>query len=190
MSNSKSHSTSSWTAAVAATTFAVSLAMSACAGTPEQRTAGEVVDDVTLTGRVKTALIQSPETKARDIDVEVRKGEVQLNGFVHSSEERMQAATVASQVEGVKAVRNNLQVQAQERTGGEIVDDTLIAAKVKAALMGDMRTKAHQIEVASNKGTVQLGGFVDSREAKQAAAEIAANVTGVKSVENGLEVKN
>jgi hyperosmotically inducible periplasmic protein len=175
-----------WTAAIAA----IALAVSACAGTATQRTAGEVVDDVTLLGRVKTALIQSPDAKARDIDVEVRRGEVQLNGFVDSAETRSQAAKIASQVDGVQSVRNNLQVQSEPRTGGQVVDDTIITTRVKAALMGDTRTKSYQIEVTTRMGEVQLGGFVDTREAKQVAAELASRVAGVKSVENGLEVKN
>lgn len=177
--------TSLWGGALAAALLAVS----ACAGTPTQRSAGEVVDDVTLTGRVKTALIQSPETKARDIDVEVHKGDVQLNGFVDSAEQRMHAGKIAAQVEGVKGVRNNLRVQGERRTGGEAIDDAMITAKVKAALIGDARTKAYQIEVTTNKGEVQLGGFVDSASAKAAATDIAKAVAGVKSVDNNLEIK-
>lgn len=180
-----SHRNSFWATALATTMLAVS----ACAGAPTDRTAGQVVDDVTLTGRVKAALVESPQTKARDIDVEVRKGEVQLNGFVDSADQSAHAVKLAMEVEGVKSVRNNLQVQSQSRTGGQVIDDAAITAKVKTALIGDMRTKAHQIEVTTNRGEVQLGGFVDSMAAKQAASEIAGAVAGVKSVDNGLEVK-
>jgi len=90
----------------------------------------------------------------------------------------------------VKAVRNNLQIQPQDRSGGEVVDDTVITAKVKSALISDSRTKAYQIEVKTNMGEVQLGGFVDSSDAKKAAQEVAHSVSGVKSVTNSLSVKD
>ena len=166
----------------------MSLAVAACTSTPTERSTGQSVDDTTILSKVKSELIKSPRAEAHNIDVEVYKGEVQLNGFVESADEKASAAKIAGQVSGVKGVRNNLQVQAN-RTGGEVVDDTVITAKVKAALIGDSRTKAYQIEVTTNKGQVQLGGFVDTRGAKSAATEVASGVSGVKSVSNGLEVK-
>lgn len=160
-----------------------------CAGTASQRSTGETVDDGVLTSRVKTALIKNDQTKARNIDVEVYRGEVQLNGFVDSAAEKAAASTTARGVQGVQAVRNNLEIRA-DRSVGEVVDDTIIIARVKAALIGDERTKAHQIEVKANDGMVQLGGFVDSSASKAAAAEVARSVTGVKSVSNDLQVRN
>ncbi len=168
---------------------AVMLAMSACAQTPTQRSAGQTVDDSVLTAKVKSALIENKDTKARNIDVETRNGEVQLNGFVGSSQEKADAAATARRIAGVTNVRNNLEVQTEHRSGGEVIDDAVITTKVKAALIADNRTKAHQIEVAVSKGEVQLGGFVDSANAKKAAAEVAASIMGVKSVSNDLQVK-
>jgi hyperosmotically inducible protein len=164
------------------------LVATACASTPTERSTGQAVDDTTLLSKVKADLIKSPATEAHDIDVEVYKGEVQLNGFVESESQKSNASKVAQQVHGVKSVRNNLEVKVN-RSGGEVVDDAMITAKVKAALIGDTRTKAYQIEVTTNKGRVELGGFVDSRNAKSAATDVASAVSGVKSVSNGLEVK-
>jgi hyperosmotically inducible protein len=164
------------------------LFVAACASTPTERSTGQAVDDTTLLTKVKSELIASPATDAHDIDVEVYKGQVQLNGFVESESQKTSAGKVTQQVSGVKSVRNNLQVKAN-RSSGEVVDDTLITTKVKAALIGDARTKAYQIEVTTNKGRVELGGFVDTSNAKTAATEVATAVAGVKSVSNGLTVK-
>lgn len=163
--------------------------LTACAGGASQRSAGQSLDDGVLVGRVKSALISNDETKARQINVEVYRGEVQLNGFVDSEAARTAANATANKVEGVKSVRNNLQIRA-DRSAGEAIDDSVITARVKAALIGDSRTKAHQIEVETNSGVVQLGGFVDSANSKAAAAELARSIDGVKSVKNELEVKN
>jgi len=168
---------------------ALMLGAGACSSTATQRSTGQTVDDSVLTARAKAALIENKDTKAHNINVEVYKGEVQLNGFVASSQEKAAAAATVKRVDGVTGVRNNLQVQTTQRSGGEAVDDALITTKVKAALIADSRTKAHQIEVTTKLGQVQLGGFVDSRSAKAAAEEVAGSVMGVKSINNGLEVK-
>lgn len=72
------------------------------------------------------------------------------------------------------------------QNAGRVADDSIITGKVKAALIKDPVTKAHQIEVETFKGTVQLSGFVDSNEAKRRAEELASNVEGVKDVKNDL----
>lgn len=69
------------------------------------------------------------------------------------------------------------------------VDDSVITGKVKAALVADDTTKAHQINVETYKGVVQLSGFVDTAEARSRATELARNVDGVKDVKNSLALR-
>lgn len=160
-----------------------------CAAQNGHRSTGQTMDDGGTTGRVKAALVQNPITKAHDIKVETNRDTVLLTGFVTSEQEKAEATKVARSIDGVKTVRNDLSVKAAERTAGEVVDDAMITAKVKTALIGDTRTKAHQINVDTKEGTVMLGGFVDSAQAKAAAGELAEAVTGVKSVRNNLGIK-
>jgi hyperosmotically inducible periplasmic protein len=174
---------------VNAVLIVVSLAAVACASTRTTKSAGEQVDDSVTTGRVKAALIADPVTKAHQIDVETFKGTVQLNGFVDTSASKDRAAQVAKNTKGVTAVRNNLSVKMGDRSGSAMVDDAAITAKVKTALAGDPRTKAHQVNVETREGVVQLSGFVDNSEAKSTAEELARSVDNVKSVDNELDVK-
>ena len=73
---------------------------------------------------------------------------------------------------------------------GRVVDDSVITGKVKAALVADPTTKAHQISVETFKGVVQLSGFVDSSEARSRASQVAEAVEGVKDVKNDLELRS
>jgi osmotically-inducible protein OsmY len=73
---------------------------------------------------------------------------------------------------------------------GRVIDDSVITGKVKAALIADPTTKAHQIEVETFKGTVQLSGWVDSDSARERATEVARNVEGVREVKNSLGLRN
>ncbi len=175
---------------VSAVMLVASMAMVACASTRTTKSAGEQVDDSVTTGRVKAALIADPTTKAHQIDVETFKGTVQLNGFVDTAASKSRASEVAKNTKGVTAVRNNLTVRSDGGpSGSERVEDAAITAKVKAALAGDPRTKAHQVNVETREGAVQLSGFVDSTEAKSTAGELARAVDNVKSVDNELDVK-
>ncbi len=149
-----------------------------------------VQSDAALSSKVKAALIDNETTKARQINVDVYKGQVQLNGFVDSADQKIVAGNVAAQIAGSMNVTNNLMVKENERTAGQTINDGMITAKVKAALIGDSRTKAHQIEVNTREGIVQLGGFVDTPSAKTAAAEVAGSIDGVKSVQNRLNIRN
>ena len=161
----------------------------ACTPTRTVKSAGEQIDDSAVTGKVKTALARDPATSAFKIEVETFRGEVQLNGFVDSADMKSSATRVARSVGGVKSVSNNLQVGPGTRTAGEVVDDTVITAKVKTALAADPVVAAHQVNVETRDGVVQLAGFVDNTDQKSKASEVTRHIAGVKQVDNQLEVK-
>ena len=84
---------------------------SACSATRTQQSAGEVIDDSVLTSKVKVALIDDPTTKAGQINVETYRGVVQLGGFVDSTTMKARAGELARSVDGVKDVRNDLEIR-------------------------------------------------------------------------------
>lgn len=75
-----------------------------------------------------------------------------------------------------------------EGTGGYI-DDTVVTTKVKSALLADKNIKSREISVETFKGRVQLSGFVTSSDDANRAVQVTRGVTGVKSVENVMQVK-
>jgi hyperosmotically inducible protein len=163
---------------------------SACSATRTQQSAGEVIDDSTLTAKVKVGLIDDPITKAGQINVETYRGVVQLGGFVDNAQQKEQATKVARSVTGVKEVRNDLRVSTKPAaTAGQYIDDSMLTASVKTKLTEDSTTKAHEINVGTEKGVVQLTGFVDSTNMKTRAGELARSVDGVQAVRNDLEIR-
>ena len=163
--------------------------LGACSSTRTQQSAGEVIDDSVLTAKVKAGLIDDPITKAGQINVETYRGVVELGGFVDNAQQKDQATKVARSVTGVKEVRNDLRVSTPQATTGQAVDDGLVTASVKAKLIEDTTTKAYQINVETQKGVVQLTGFVESTAAKTRAGELARSVDGVAEVRNDLEIR-
>ena len=97
---------------LAAALFALSLlAVAGCASTPTQNSPAGYVDDAYITTKVKAEILKEPNLKATEINVETFKGTVQLSGFVSTKEAIERAGTVARNVEGVKAVKNDLHVK-------------------------------------------------------------------------------
>ena len=67
--------------------------------------------------------------------------------------------------------------------------DTQLALAVKTRLIEDGQLAAAAIGVDAQAGRVILDGFVDSDQARQRAAELARQVSGVAVVDNQIEVK-
>ncbi len=85
--------------------------LSACAATETTRSAGETIDDATITSSVKANLLQDEALRALQIDVDTFRGVVQLNGFVDTNDDARRAAEIAMNTPGVASVQNNLQVK-------------------------------------------------------------------------------
>jgi osmotically-inducible protein OsmY len=72
---------------------------------------------------------------------------------------------------------------------GERIDDKSESSRVRGALSDDTQYKYEDVKVQTFKGVVQLSGFVNSREQKNRAGDLAKKVEGVKEVENNITVK-
>lgn len=77
----------------------------------------------------------------------------------------------------------------KKESAGEYVDDSVITAKVKAAIFNEPTLKSTEINVETYKGSVQLSGFVAQAGDASKAASVARGVNGVKSVKNDIRVK-
>jgi len=74
-------------------------------------TAGQYVDDSTITTSVKAKLVADKVANLTRIDVDTTNRVVSLNGVVESPEQKTRAEQLAMQVGGVRRVDNNLQIQ-------------------------------------------------------------------------------
>ncbi len=70
--------------------------------------AGVAINDAEITTKVKGAILVEPGLKSLDISVDTVKGVVTLSGSVDSIIKRERAQTLASEVDGVTSVDNQL----------------------------------------------------------------------------------
>ena len=78
---------------------------------PAKETAGEYLDDATITAKVKAAFLRDKEVNAVEIKVQTYKGEVQLSGFASTTAAIERAVQLANAVSGVKVVRNDIRLK-------------------------------------------------------------------------------
>ena len=190
------HITNRPTRLAAALAAALLLTITACSKSADAPTApvakttiGTEIDDSVVTANVTSAFVSESDIKSLDIKVETRKGEVQLSGFVESQTQMDRAIVVARAVPGVTGVQNNMGLKGAARTVGVKVDDGIVTAGVKAALLADEKVKSMDIAVVTRKGEVQLSGFVDGQSQMDRAVMVARAVDGVNGVSNEMSIK-
>ncbi len=152
--------------------------------------AGEHVDDATIASKAKTALIREKNVSARNINVEVSKGVLQLSGFVGSESEESVALQIANKVTGTVKVLDALVVSPGSRSAGEVLDDTNISAKLKAKLTKATGLgEATAITTEVKRKHILLAGFVENESVKSAAVDVAKSIGGVEKIHNLIAIK-
>jgi hyperosmotically inducible periplasmic protein len=68
------------------------------------------------------------------------------------------------------------------------VDDAMLTARIKARMTADGRVSPSRVDVDTLNGDVTLRGEVPTQEEKDAAAQVARNVEGVRSVSDQIIV--
>jgi len=187
-----------WTSPAVTASAEKSYAAAKTKDTTPRRSAGRVLSDVTITGNVKTALMQDKQVSAREINVDTVKGIVHLKGNVDSKTEARKAVALAKKVDGVKGVKSHLKIVPDEKIGakgadkgrsvGQVMSDVTITSKVRSALVEDEQVSAREINVDTVKGIVHLKGNVDSKAEAQKAVALAKKVEGVKGVKSHLKI--
>lgn len=96
--------------ALVALIMMLAVALAACQ-TPAGRSAGEVIDDSTITAKVKAKLFEDERLSGFAISVETFEGTVTLTGAVKTEADKTRASVIAESVAGVQGVNNLLVVR-------------------------------------------------------------------------------
>ena len=147
------------------------------------------INDTWLTAKTKIALAADGRVKGRQIDVETTQGVVMLRGKVDSDVAKHAAGDITKMVDGVKSVKNDLEVVAPSKREAVEDRDEDITARVKAHFAKDAHLKKADIAVQTNAGVVSLTGEVKDIMTSANASWTAWFVPGVKSVKNDLTVR-
>lgn len=79
------------------------------------RTAGEIVDDSTITTTINAEIIKDPDLHYLKINVDSFRGNVTLTGVVPDKESEKRIMEISRKVKGVKSVKSNLSIEEKQR---------------------------------------------------------------------------
>jgi hyperosmotically inducible protein len=146
-----------------------------------------MVTDSWVTSKTKISLFADERVKGTQVSVDTTKGVVHLRGKVDSAEAKSAAGEIAKGIDGVKSVKNDLQVVAPTARKAVDANDKDIAKAVESRMSKDANLK--KVDVRTDGGVVTLTGEVPSIMVAAKASEQARMVPGVKSVKNELTLR-
>jgi len=131
---------------------------------------------------VKDAITQDPRMDASNVTVGMSQGIVTLSGTVENIAARKYANLEAKKIQGVLGVIDRLEVRPDHRWDADIAQD------VRHRIINSVAVQSHDIDVSCTRGIVELTGSVASQSEREEAGLLAAEVRGVKDVQNYLSV--
>ena len=144
--------------------------------------------DSWITLKTRLALMTTDGVDTWDLNVDTVNGVVTLHGKVASEVAKEKAGSVTKTIDGVKDVKNVLQVVPKPQRDAVDKRDDQIKDQVEKAFAADPLLDKSGISVASvNKGVVLLSGTAKSLEAHVKAVETAAKVPGVRRVASEIK---
>lgn len=146
----------------------------------DRRSVGMQVEDIEIEHRVNNAFDDRFSRKSVRIDVTSYNQRVLLAGQVPTEKDRSVAEALAGVQTNVRQVTNELTIGSLAGLGSP-TDDTLLAGKVRAALLDVPGLPAQVVKTTCTNGVIYLLGRVGREEAELAKAA-ASRVNGVKRV--------
>jgi hyperosmotically inducible protein len=144
--------------------------------------------DAWITTKTKLALLTAEDLSGTAINVDTVNSRVTLHGKVRSAAEKETAEAVAKKIEGVKGVRNLLQVVSPSRESAVQASDDDLRPQVEQALKAEKSLNDSSISVQSvNSGVVLLAGTAKTLTAHLRAVEVVASVPGVRRVASEIQ---
>ena len=151
----------------------------------DRRTSGAQLEDegIELRG---TSRIRSSVGERVHVNLTSFNRQVLLTGEVPSAQDKQLIEQIASRVENVTGVVNELAVMGNS-TLTQRASDTLVTGRVKAGLLDASDLSANSFKVVTERGTVYLMGRVTQREANR-GTEVVRGTSGVQKVVRVFEV--
>lgn len=143
--------------------------------------------DAWITTKTKTRLLVDPDLPGTGINVDTRRGYVTLFGTVDDRATSALAEREALQVDGVRGVRNELQVVRPDRQAVTAQRDSEAERAVKERLKE--REDLDGVSVSVKGGVARLTGTVGSHHRELHALYLVRTTEGVDSVVNDLLVR-
>lgn len=147
--------------------------------------------DAWITTKAKIALLTTEGVSGTAIHIDTTDGRVTLHGSVATAPDKAKAAKTVRSIEGVREVRDLVQVVPANAKKIVEVSDADLKVRVSAALANDAALKDSSIRVKSvNSGVILISGTAKTLSDHLRALEDASHVDGAVRVESNVTSPN
>ena len=124
------------------------------------------------------------QLKDADVSADAENGVVTLKGKVDYAEQKSLAEDTVRGLAGVTSVNNEIKVKSEPKESS----DEWIALKVRSSLLYHRNVSLLDSDVKVVNGNVTLTGTAETSAEKSLAGEYAADIKGVKNVDNQIAI--
>ena len=140
------------------------------------------IPDGKITQAAEVELAVAESVSSHLIDVNTEDGIVTLKGSVDNLYSKKRSEELVMKIKGVRSVVNAIEVRPTPKSDEDIKED------ISNAMLWDNVVEDFEINTKVKNGIVELNGEVESWTEKKLAEDIAMTVTGVRGIDNNIEI--
>ena len=147
----------------------------------DPRSGGTQIDDSIMQKNLTTRMVLMDKKYIISVNSKVLDGRIFLTGKVDNPEDKLKLTKLAWETDGVRSVRNDLQVKEQFNFK-QSARDILISSQLRTALILNKEIKATNYQIDTYKNKIYIYGIAFTVEEKDKVVEEAKEISGVKDV--------
>lgn len=145
------------------------------------------IDDFAIKSNIQKAWLQANPV-LQTLNINVYEGRTLLTGAAPTPEAKAQAAQIAGQVPGVRAVYDEIEVAPPETAWAD-AQDAWITSRLRTELAFNPEIRSTNYTIETVDGSVYLIGSARTQSELDTATGIARNIPDVKRVVSYVEVR-
>jgi osmotically-inducible protein OsmY len=153
----------------------------------QERGLSGAIEDTEIRARINHLWLQSDEELYRKVSLQVQEARVLLTGQVPTRDMRLEAVRLAWQVDGVREVINEIEVDDPSALG--FAGDTWISTQLKSKLLFDRDVSSINYSIETVDGVVYLMGVAQDKAELDRVVAHARNLRYVRGVVSYVRVK-
>lgn len=154
----------------------------------EERSVDDVVDDTGIKIAINAAWLEADTNIFTNLNTRVTEGRVLITGVVEDPEQRLEAVRIAWQVDGVREVINEIEVDEPQGFSG-YARDTAISAQVESRLLFDTTIQSINYSVVTENRIVYLMGIAQDDAERARVIDHARQIPYVRRVVDYTRLK-
>ena len=155
----------------------------------QERSVSTAIDDSVIQGGIDKRLLEFDSAVFRKVDIEVVEGKVLLTGIVRDPRNRVDAARIAWQPDGVAEVINEIEIS-DDSTLSDAARDAWITTKLRARIIGDGEIYSVNYTIDTVNGAVYLMGIAQDQAELDRVVNHAREVNYVRRVVPYVRIKD